>query len=608
MSLSPEVDAYLERRRVRYGLARNETYAALALVLATVAALIWANVGSSYEQFWHIEAGIDVGGFRFELTLHEWVDEFLMALFFFVIGLDVRREISIGDLQSPSRALLPIAAAIGGLVVPACIFLLLNQGTAAAQAWGTVISTDTAFALGMLALIGPRNAPRLRLFLLAVAVVDDIGALLVIAVAYTSDLNLLAIAIAIAGLLGIYLLQRAGVWRTAPYLVAGLIVWSAVHESGIHATLAGVLIALLMPVYDTRRRDVGFVSEVFGLFRQSPSPVAARVLRETLVHAIPLNQRLTALLPPYVSFLIVPIFALANAGIVVSPETIGDALRSSLTWGIVAGLVLGKVIGVAGTALLVMRFLPSSRVPGLDPPRLLGIGALSGMGFTISLLVAGLALDEEGPLTEARLGILGASVIALLLATLTFRLGDRLAPLPEPDGERLPRPVDDQSDHVLGDVGAPVSLVVYAAINDEYRNGPAEALEQVVHARARQGQVRLVFRHHATTPSEMLAASALEAAARQGRFWEMHDALLQAPRELDLELVLQIADDVQVTSGWLRRRIEQGSDMSRVMHDTLDEIGEDAKDGTPVFYLQGTRIPSTQNAWHLARRLDEQSA
>lgn len=607
MSLSPEVDAYLERRRVRYGLARNETYAALALVLATVVALIWANVGSSYEEFWHIEAGIDVGGFRFELTLHEWVDEFLMALFFFVIGLDVRREISIGDLHSPGRALLPVAAAVGGLVVPAGIFLLLNQGTAAVQAWGTVISTDTAFALGMLALIGPRNAPRLRLFLLAVAVVDDIGALLVIAVAYTSDLDLVAVVIAAVGLLGIYLLQRAGVWRFAPYLVVGLIVWSAVHASGIHATLAGVLIALLMPVYDTRRRDVGFVSEVFGLFRQSPSPVAARVLRETLVHAIPLNQRLTALLPPYVSFLIVPIFALANAGILLSPETITGALGSPLTWGIVAGLVVGKLIGVAGTAAIVMRLAPATRLPGLDLPRLLGIGALTGMGFTISLLVAGLALDEEGPLTDARLGILGASVLALALATLVFRLGDRFAPLPEPDGERLPRPVDDQTDHILGDAAAPVTLVVYAAINEEYRNGPAETLEQVVRPLAREGKVRLVLRHHANTPTEMLAASALEAAARQGRFWEMHDALLQASRELDLELVQQIAADVQVTPGWLRRRIEQGSDMSRIMHDTLDEIGEDAEDGTPVFYLQGTRIPSTQNAWHLARRIDERS-
>lgn len=460
------------RARVRRAL-NNETYAALALVVATMVALVWANVGTSYESFWSIEMGVDLGSGGLHLSLHEWVDEGLMAMFFFMVGLDVRRELTIGELREKERALLPVAAAVGGLLVPALIFVLLTRGQDYTHAWVSVISTDTAFAVGMLALVGPRNAPRLRVFLLALAVVDDIGALSVIAVFYTEDLNLAALGVAALGLLVVWLLQRLHVWRVTPYAIVAVATWAAVYASGVHATLTGVLIALLMPVYPPRRRDMTFASAVFHLFRQAPRPELAQGVRNAIAYAVPLNQRLSSLLPPYVNYLVVPLFALTNAGVALSGSALAAAFSSPLLWAVVAGLVLGKLIGITGAAALVLRLVPGARLPGLDLPRLAGAGALSGMGFTISLLVVGLALEGQATADQARVGVLLASLLALLLAALVFRLGDRLRPLPPPAGHLLVRPVDPERDHVRGPAAAAATLVVYAGLNVVYRQDTA---------------------------------------------------------------------------------------------------------------------------------------
>ncbi len=271
------VDSWLRRRRRLRRIQVNETYAAIALAAATALALLWANIGHSYHDFWQTPASLAIGPFSVELTLHEWVDEGLMTAFFFMVGLDVRRDLTLGELRLPGRALLPAAAAIGGLVVPALVFLGFAYGTDGASAWGSVISTDTAFALGMLALIGPKRAPRLRAFLLAFAVIDDIGALLVIAIFYSGSLNLVALGCAGLGLLGIWVLARRGVWRSLPYILLAVITWYALYQSGVHATLAGVLIALLMPVYPVRTTAVDGVDEVARLYRQSPPTPVPRL-------------------------------------------------------------------------------------------------------------------------------------------------------------------------------------------------------------------------------------------------------------------------------------------------------------------------------------------
>lgn len=589
------------QRRVRlHRVVNDETYAALALAAATVAALVWANIGTSYESFWAIPAGFSLGAFDFRLDLHAWVDEGIMAAFFFMVGLDVRRELSIGELKERQRAVLPVAAAVGGLIVPAALFLLVTHGQGYAHAWGSVISTDTAFALGMLALIGPRNAPRLRVFLLALAVVDDLGALSVIAIFYTEDLRLGALALAAVGLLGVWLLQRAHVWRFTPYAVLGLGIWACVYAAGVHATLAGVLIALLMPVYPPRRRDVRLASIAFHLFRQAPQPNTARMVRDAIAYSVPLNQRLSAVLPPYVNLIVVPLFALSNAGVALSGDSLATAFTSSLTWGVIAGLVVGKLIGITAASALVLRLVPGSRLPGLDLPRIAGVGALAGMGFTISLLVVGLAIEDQALADQARIGVLSASVLALILATAIFRIGDRAAPLDPPAGEHLTRAVDPERDHVRGRPDAPATIVVYAALDEAYRHDTALALAET--ARALGDDLRIVFRHFTRTDEQRTAALALEAAGAQGRFWEMHDALTRRREPIDTDAVLSVAAQLGIDTDELSDRIARCEDEQRVEDDDLDLEGAEIT-GSSVLYLDGERFTAPANSLALSTRV-----
>lgn len=589
-----ESDALRRRLAVSRWL-NNDTYAAYALAAATVVGLVWANIGSSYSAFWATEASIDVGAFDITLTLAEWVGEGLMTVFFFSVGLDVRREISIGQLQQRGRAVLPAACALAGLIVPSIIFLTVDHGQPTSSAWGTVISTDTAFALGMLALVGPRNAPRLRVFLLTVAVVDDVGALSVIAVFYTEDLNVVALGCAGIGLLAVWLLQRAGVWHATPYLVLGVATWCAMQASGVHATLAGVLLAVLMPVYPQRPEDADRTSKLVHLFRQAPSARTAQMVRGSVDYAVPVNQRLSALLPPYLNYLVVPIFAVANVGVELSGDTLADAAGSRLTWGIIAGLVLGKLIGIAGAGFVVQRLLPSSRVPGLDLPRIAGIGALSGMGFTISLLVVGLALEQPAAQDEARVGVLLASLVALVAAWIIFRIGDRVKPLPTPAGTTLQRDVDPGRDHLRGPADAPGTVVVYAALDDHYRSRTAEALREV--GQRLGEEVRIVFRHH-TTDETLARALALEAAAAQGRFWDLHDALILHTGETSEDDLADIAEGMGLDRGSFERALTRSEGLSRVEDDNLDADAAGLPP-EPAVYVQGHRVRGPANSWYL---------
>ncbi len=457
-----------------------------------------------------------------------------------------------------------------------CLFLLVAGGGPSAHAWGTVISTDTAFAIGMLALIGPKEAPRLKLFLLAFAVIDDIGALVVIAVFYAESLNLVALAVAGLGLLGVWYLQRAGVWRVLPYLLLGIATWYAVYRSGVHATIAGVLIALLMPIHTVRSRDLERTNEIFRLFRQTPAPGTAMVAREALAFSIP-PQAAPVLHPAALRQLPrgPPLRAGqrrgGNAGVALSGEAVGAAFASPLTWAVIVDLVLGKLIGVVVGAGVVTVLVPSSRLPGLDLPRVAGVGALSGMGFTISLLVAGLALDDEALADQARIGVLCASLMALVLAAAIFRLGDRFWPLPPPEGETLRRPIDSHCDHIVGDIHAPVTLINYADMTYEGRWRLMEALKGMAPL-MEKGKVRLVLRHMAYTPEAINAALALEAANEQGRIWPMHDAAAKAGLDVD-EL-------------W--SRITSETDGAKVTDDGLDVEGLQ-EDGSPVVYVNGRR-------------------
>ncbi len=615
MTHTTHIDPMVRKRVKRNRILGSETIGAVLLIIATVVAMVWANLGDTYDHFWEIEAFIGIGDFGIKMPLNEWVDEGLMTMFFFMVGLDVRHEVSLGELSQKGRTLLPLTAAIGGLVVPAAVYFLIAGGSDPA-AWGTTISTDTAFALGMLALIGPRNAPRLRIFLLAFAVIDDIGALSAIAIFYSGDIDFVALGIVGVCLAIVWVMQHYGVWRATPYAIVGVITWVAMLQSGVHATLAGVLLGILMPVAVTQRSHIEVAESAFHLFRQAPTPRTAMLVNDTIVYAIPFNQRLTAILPPYVNFIIVPLFALANAGVRVDAESLQAAFASNLFWGIVAGLVIGKTVGITVAATAVQRFVPAARLPGLDAWRIAGVAALAGIGFTISLLVAGLAIDDPEKEAIGRLGVLTASLISLLLAWAIFAIGDRVKPLDEPAGERLQREVNPERDHIRGDVNAPVTLVVYTELNQNYRDTLAQVIYesvQVLNSEGHEGTVRLVLRHRTTSDQTTEAAMALEAADAQGRFWDMHDALVQSKTDITEDEAIRIAGEIGLDVERFTKRLVREGDRQHVEDDNYDveDVEDDADletddasdDFEPIMYLQGKRLPGPLNRWQLTEAM-----
>nr|WP_300336609.1 Na+/H+ antiporter NhaA [Actinomyces sp.] len=602
------LDTWIQYRARTRRWKTSETYAALALIAATVVALVWANTGHSYEHFWHTPTTLAIGPISVNLTIHQWVDEGLMAVFFFMVGLDVRRDLTLGELRVPSRAILPAGAAIGGLVMPALIFLAIMGGAEGSHAWGAVISTDTAFALGMLALIGPKRAPRLRLFLLAFAVIDDIGALAVIAVFYPEQLSLPWLALAAAGLLVVWLLARRGVWRSLPYVLLAVVIWYAVFRSGVHATLAGVLIALLMPVRSLQSRDIDSVGELAALYRQSPNAGLTALLRDALNYAIPMNQRLSWVLPPYSNYIVVPLFALANAGIVISGETLGAAFGSRILWAVLGGLILGKLLGVLLGAGLVMWLVPGSRMPGLDLPRMAGIGALSGMGFTISLLVANIALDDPTQGDQARLGVLLATIIAFLLAWAIFTIGEKLWPLPDSKGDKIPRPFDPEEDLYFGDPDAPTQIVQYVDQSYEHRWRLVEALNEI-HPHLNAGLASLTYRYKVTGPESYIAALALEAVAEMEgpwdeKTWRFHDAMGELRGDVSSQNITQIARDNGIDAHRMWELIDSGHGEERILRDSL-EVDGFVEDAAPIIYINGQRFTRVLNRWTLSQAIGD---
>jgi NhaA family Na+:H+ antiporter len=371
--------------------ARSEAASGIVLLAATACALAWANSPwqPGYASLLHHSLPVGSGKLRLDLTVHEWINDCLMALFFFLVGLEIKREMLVGELASPRKAALPIAAAIGGMIIPALLYAALNRTGPEARGWGIPMATDIAFALGVVALIGPRVPVALRVFLAAVAIVDDIGAVLVIAIFYSTSISWVGLTIAATLVVALLLLNRAGEQHAAPYLLIGIALWVAVLESGIHATIAGVLLAMTIPA------------------RAASSEIS---LLERLEHA---------LYGP-VAFLIVPLFALANAGV-----RIGGASSSgpSLTvlGGVVIGLVLGKPLGISLASWLAVRTRIAALPDGVSWRLLRGVSWLGGIGFTMSLFVGALAFTDEALLDSAKIGVLLASCIAAFMGWLMLR-------------------------------------------------------------------------------------------------------------------------------------------------------------------------------------------
>jgi Na+:H+ antiporter, NhaA family len=366
---------------------------------------------------------VGLGHHSLDLDLRTWVDDGLMALFFLVVGLEIKRELVEGELSDPRQAALPVVAAIGGMAVPALLYLAFNAGRDGAAGWGIPMATDIAMAIGVVSLLGRRVAPSLKLFLLAVAIVDDIGSVLVIALAYTGELDPASLAAAAGIVAAIAALRAAGVRARVPYVVAGVALWLALHESGLNATLAGVVLGLMTPTRPARQAELIDAEALADVSSLAAARHTATLAREAVSEV----EWLEHSLHPWTGFVVVPLFALANAGVVISGDSVRDAATSPVAAGVVAGLVVGKPVGITAFAWLAVR-LRLARLPsGVSLAALARVSALAGIGFTVSVLVAGLAFDDPALVEVAKLAILAASLLAALAGSALVLLGDRRA-------------------------------------------------------------------------------------------------------------------------------------------------------------------------------------
>jgi Na+/H+ antiporter NhaA len=566
----------------------TEAGSAIALLGAAVAALLWANSpwGGTYDDLWSTELSFRLADWALTEDLRHWVNDGLMTFFFFVIGLEIRRELDMGELRDRRRVGVPVLAALGGIAIPALAFLAVAGD---ARGWGIVITTDTAFALGVIALFGRRAPLRLRVFVLTLAIADDVGALLVIAGVYTAHVDARALGVA-ALLFGLVLvLQRLAVRRAPAYLLVGSGIWLALLHGGVHPTIAGVAMGLLVNAYPPGREDLELATRAARLFREQPTAALAREAALGVEGALSSNERLQYKLHPWVGFVVVPLFALANAGVDVGGGALGDALGSRLGLAILVGLVVAKPVGVVLGALAGTR-PPLGPLPLVVPWAPLGAGAIAcGIGFTLSLFIAGLAFDGR-ELEQAKTAILAAAVLATGLGWLAFRLLPLLPARGRVAEELvdLDLPVDPEVDHVRGPDDAAVTLVEYG----DYECPYCASAERVIHELLDEfgDDLRYVWRHlplQDVHPNAELAAEAAEAAGAQDRFWALHDRLIAAD-ELRLPRIRDLAREVGLDEErfWdgIRRRAFAGRIARDVESADLSRVA-----GTPTFFVNGRR-------------------
>jgi len=398
----------------------------ILLIIATVIALAWANspFSESYHHLWHTYVKIDIGGIGLNYSLHHWINDGLMVIFFFVVGLEIKRELMVGELSTAKKAALPIAAALGGMIFPALIYTIFNLGSESASGWGIPMATDIAFVVGILALLGKRVPLALKIFILALAIVDDLGAVLVIAIFYTSNISLTSLMIAGGLIVLLIAMNRLGVRSLLMYTFVGVALWLAFLKSGVHATVAGVLLAFTIPV-SSRINTMKFKKETESLIKdfdnagEHGEDVLTNSERMSIVDKIENNcekiltplQRFEHGLHPWVSFFIMPVFALANAGV-----TIGSGLSSALTHpvsiGIILGLFIGKQIGIFGFSYLAVKLKLASEPEGVSWKKIYAASVLAGIGFTMSLFIANLAFTSPELLNISKVGILAGSLLS----------------------------------------------------------------------------------------------------------------------------------------------------------------------------------------------------
>jgi Na+/H+ antiporter NhaA len=574
---------------------RTEAGSSGVLAAAIVVALLWANVSpETYDEVWRTDLSIGLGHDVLRLDLQEWINSGLMTLFFLVVGLEARREFDLGDLRDRSRFVLPMLAGVTGMIVPVLIYVAFNAGGPGSHGWGVAMSTDTALALGLLALVGRGVPDRVRVFLLTVFVVDDLLALVVIAVVYSEDIKLMPLTAAIVAFAVVLALSLLRVRKAWIYVILGVLMWAAVVRSGVDPVVAGLAIGLTAPAYSPGREELEEATGLFRLFREQPTPELARSATVGLTTTISPNERLQYLYHPWTSYLIVPLFGLANAGVTIDMAFLGRAFTSPITLGILIGYVVGKPLAVTTVSWLVER-LSSGRIrPGVGWAAVAGSGTIAGIGFTVSLLIATIAFD--GPqLAEAKVGLLCAVIVASALTWSVFRAAKLLSPPKKAlallgDAEQLvdlTDPVDPDRDHIRGPENASVTLVEYGDFECPYCGMAEPVVRDLLH----DDDLRYVWRHLPLSdvhPRAQIAAEVAEAAGAQGAFWEMHDLLLANQENLQPKDLIGYAEQLGLDTDRLHDDVKRHVAAARVAQD-VESADTSGVSGTPTFFVNGQR-------------------
>jgi Na+/H+ antiporter NhaA len=574
---------------------RAESASSTVLLGAIVVALVWATASvTSYAAVWDLDLSIRVGDTGIGMSLQEWISKGLMTFFFLIVGLEARREFDLGTLRDRRQLIIPVAAGLAGMAVPIAIFLAVNAGGPGSAGWGAAMSTDTALALGLLALVGRALPEQVRAFVVTVFIVDDLVALLIIAFVYSDSVHVIPLIIAIAAFTAFPIMLR---WSSLPslaYLVAGVACWVALYESGIDPLVCGLAIGLVAPAYTPGRADLAQAAGLYRSFREQPTPRLARSAGAGLIGTLSPNERLQSLYAPVTTFVIVPLFALSNAGVDLAGEALPNALGSPITLGIILAFVIGKPVAVLGTSLLVA----ASTRGGVKPPvgwvSVGASGTIAGVGFTVSVLIASLAFTGRD-LTDAKIGVLAAAVISSLVTWLLVQTTRLLSARSRAraligDGDAqvdLSDPVDPARDHIRGPIDAPVTIVEYGDFECPY----CGRAEPAVAAMRTDKDVRFVWRHlplREVHKHALAAALAAEAAAEQGAFWELHDLLLERQDDLTDDDLRRYAEELGLDVEAFMRAMHGERTVSRV-HEDLRSADASGVTGTPTFFINGRR-------------------
>lgn len=595
---------------------RTESNSAGVLVAAIAAALVWANVApEAYEAFWTWALPVRIGPLAADLDLREWVDSGLMTFFFLVVGLEARRELDLGDLRDRRGLILPVTAGFVGMVVPVLLYLGVNHTGSGAYGWGIAMSTDTALALGVFTVAGRGLPNRVRTFLLTVFVVDDVVALVVIAVVYSGPIQLPALVVAVVAFAGVLLSTRLSDQVRKPlFSILAVVVWGALLASGIDPVVAGLAVGLAATAYVPRRDALEAATTLVRLFREQPTAEAARTATRGLAGTLSANARMQHTFHRLASYLIVPLFALANAGIGLGGDVLAEAVTAPITIGVLLAYVAGKPIAVLGSSWLTTRISRDRLRPQVGWVAVLGSGTIAGIGFTVSLLIAGLAFEGRA-LQDAKLGVLAAATGSSLLSILVFRL---VRLLPERTRTRallgrtrqivdLLEPVDPGRDHARGPADAAVTVVEYGDFQCPWTQMVAPTARELL---AENADIQYVWRHlplQDVHPNAYQAAEAAEAAGVQGKFWPMHDLLLTNQEKLGLDDLIAYATELGLDLDRFRADLARHSFAARVAQD-IDTADLSGVAGTPTFFVNDRRHDGPQDLATLTNVIREARA